>query len=221
MMKKAILLTGIISFLFIAVTTSYAQEASEDEIPSWVKKNMVWWGEDMLEDYEMINMLEWLVNSEVIKLQDIVVKKTVEVPEITVPDTIAENHAQEISEYEGEISDYEIQLEKMEVMLAEKDVEREALGDIYNKEIAEHRKLIRELQSNQEINKNINKNTTELDKIIEFLRNDNLEYRNLINSLEDELVKNENRITGFKDQVAQLNAIIHELNVKITTLENN
>jgi len=40
-MKKTLLLTGIISFLLIAVTTSYAQEISKDEIPSWVKKNMV------------------------------------------------------------------------------------------------------------------------------------------------------------------------------------
>ena len=71
-----VMFLGIVT-IFLGINTVMAEE---DKIPSWVKKNMMFWGDGLLEDFEMVEMLQYLINHNIIQLETTV--KTIEKPEL-------------------------------------------------------------------------------------------------------------------------------------------
>ncbi len=61
-MKPVIIITiAVVLITSISITSISAQ--SQGDIPSWVKNNAVWWGEDKISDSEFISALQFLINN--------------------------------------------------------------------------------------------------------------------------------------------------------------
>ena len=70
-MKKSLLSLPIILGIIVIISVpSVVAQSESNEIPSWVKKNMVFWGDGLLEDNEVMNMLQWLINSNIIQIEN-------------------------------------------------------------------------------------------------------------------------------------------------------
>jgi len=67
-----LILLSLLILTVIGFTEIQAQEET-NEIPSWVKKNMVFWGDNLLDDKEIVNMLQWLIDSNIIELDNNVI----------------------------------------------------------------------------------------------------------------------------------------------------
>jgi len=62
---KSVIIIAIALVLLIPLSIS-AQ--SQGDIPSWVKNNAVWWGEDKISDSEFLSTLQYLTNQGIIKI---------------------------------------------------------------------------------------------------------------------------------------------------------
>jgi hypothetical protein len=60
-MKPVIIIAIMVLIVSVSVTSIYAQ--SQSDIPSWVKNNAIWWGEDKISDSEFLSALQYLINS--------------------------------------------------------------------------------------------------------------------------------------------------------------
>lgn len=195
---------------------AYAQEDSE--IPSWVKKNMVFWGDDLLTDNEMVNMLQYLVDADIIKLGENTIQKEIEIVEIQIEpndnienDRIIEEFEREIVELENAIENRERVIEDLEDQLTS---EVDEVKEIFAKDSIEYEKVIKELRAKLDATNN----TSEIDEIKEIYQKEVMQYRNQIYAMEDDIVKKDNTIIQLNSKITQLNNEIADLNYQI---ENN
>ena len=66
-MRKIILITGMVLVMSFGMMTTYAQSES---IPKWIKGVAGFWAEDKITDSEFIEVLEFLINQDIIKIDD-------------------------------------------------------------------------------------------------------------------------------------------------------
>jgi len=60
-MKSVAIIALTVLIVGVSITSIYAQ--SQSDIPSWVKNNAVWWGEDKISDSEFLSALQYLINN--------------------------------------------------------------------------------------------------------------------------------------------------------------
>ncbi len=68
MSMKVALPTILFSILIISVTVNVANAES---VPEWVKNTALWYGEGIVSESEFINMIKFLIENEVIKLESV------------------------------------------------------------------------------------------------------------------------------------------------------
>ena len=70
LMRKIVLFfLALIVFPIWGVSDVYA------EIPDWIKNNAGWWAEDLIEDEDFLNGIEFLLNEEIIKIESVSVSE--------------------------------------------------------------------------------------------------------------------------------------------------
>jgi len=165
-MRTIFILIVVAAVIGFSIPVIQAQ-VTDGEIPSWVKKNMIFWGDGLLEDNEMMNMLQWLINSDIIQVgensnkeleQTIselrkIIKQGVEI-DIGVeddmsaenPDVIAEKDAK-IAELELKIAELDETIEKNENEFRDKfTIETDAIKDSYTLDLKAYKAEIKTLK---------------------------------------------------------------------------
>ena len=95
LMKKIVLFfLALIVFPIWGVSDAYA------EIPDWIKNNAAWWAEDLIEDEDFLNGIEFLLNEEIIKIESVSVS---EQKSEFIPNWIKNNAAWWVSGQIGDI----------------------------------------------------------------------------------------------------------------------
>ena len=62
--------TSIPAIMFsILLVSSSVNFANADLLPEWIKDNALWYGQEIISETEFLNMIEFLIESEVIKLE--------------------------------------------------------------------------------------------------------------------------------------------------------
>lgn len=155
MLNKILLILLIAPFLLIPTMSIQAQE--DGNIPSWVKKIMVFWGDGLLEDSEMLNVLQWLIDSRVI-----IINEEQMISDTRLMDLVQENkdlkyensHLRTgfdefgtplspiiISKKIQDTSSSDIQIEKLEADLEEVRQEKQQIEDDHKLDIQENVKF--------------------------------------------------------------------------------
>lgn len=88
-MKKVFRILGLFAIGTISLTLS-SISAEENLIPQWVKNNAIWWGNGQISDSEFMSALQFLINSNQLKIPDQMDSQTEE--EIDSLKNLKENH---------------------------------------------------------------------------------------------------------------------------------
>jgi len=52
----------------IIMISNISTETSDNEIPSWVRNNALWWSQDLVSEYEFVNSLKFLIQDGIISV---------------------------------------------------------------------------------------------------------------------------------------------------------
>ena len=71
-MERRLLKTSIPVIVFsILLVSGSVNFANADLLPEWIKNNALWYGQGIISETEFLNMIEFLLESEVIKLESV------------------------------------------------------------------------------------------------------------------------------------------------------
>ena len=60
---RKLLFLAIITVTLVTISITSISAQSQSSIPSWVKNNAIWWGEEQISDSEFLSALQFLINS--------------------------------------------------------------------------------------------------------------------------------------------------------------
>jgi len=229
------ILVGIALVSTLGISMVNAQEASENEFPSWIKKNMVWWVEGLIEDNEMKEMLKFLLKDNIIKVDS---SKMITQEEQLENDELQEKNdeLQNTLKLERTIKVENNMSEETTEIIAQKD--REISGfvakiilyeetiETLNAAITDNNRIITEREA--KIEEHEASFTSETDPIKDDYKLDLKNYENQLVEKDNKLVEKDKEIQRLKDEIqavgkirGQLEDNIKELKQIITNLDNN
>ena len=80
--KKIVLPTIVFSILLISFSVNFANAQS---VPEWVKNTALWYGEGVVSEQEFLNMIKFLIENEVIVIENIDAEKVTHQATVTIP----------------------------------------------------------------------------------------------------------------------------------------
>ncbi len=71
-----ILLLVLLPVILVAVSNLVYADAGNAVIPTWIKKNAIWWHDDKISDSEFINSIKWSVEKKIIPIELVVINNS-------------------------------------------------------------------------------------------------------------------------------------------------
>jgi len=80
--KKMVILTTIFSILLISSSVNFA---NAQEVPEWVKNTALWYGEGIVSEQEFLNMIKFLIENDVIIIENVKTELSKVQATVTIP----------------------------------------------------------------------------------------------------------------------------------------